>query len=372
MTFLVIAVLIPATLAAGYYFAFTILGMWKPRTIRGPERTFAVLIPAHDEEPSIAATVASVLLSDYPKEKIHVLVVADNCTDRTADVAWAAGAVCFERDNLEERGKGFALAFGIPLALRTGAAAVVILDADAVLDSQALRTFDTALQTSPAVQAAVVSRNPTAGPTTLVTAVGTAIDNAVDAGRTRLGRPVTLRGNGMGFARELLERHPWTEFGLTEDAEYTVRLHAVGIRVAFRPDAIVRSEAPASVDALTTQRRRWRAALRVPGQNWVLRFLSSKPLVLGQLIGTILIVLALAAWLPIEVAVGVLSWCGLLIAMTGLVYLRAILETGVAFRSVCGASSIRTVSRLGWLTLGAAFDHGRTWQRTPRVTELVR
>lgn len=64
---------------------------WKRSEKKG---RIAYLIPAHNEEDVIYDTVHSILESqNYPREKFDVFVVADNCTDRTAELAEKAGAV---------------------------------------------------------------------------------------------------------------------------------------------------------------------------------------------------------------------------------------------------------------------------------------
>src|SRR5690349_8138955 len=64
---------------------------------------FLVAIPAHDEEMGIAATVRSCLNLDYPAELFEVVVIADNCTDRTADAACNEGATVIRRDDLTRK-----------------------------------------------------------------------------------------------------------------------------------------------------------------------------------------------------------------------------------------------------------------------------
>ena len=71
---------------------------------------FDVIVPAHDEEQNIAATVVSLLAVDYPRNRFRVVVVADNCTDKTAERAREAGADVIERVDATKRGKGYALA----------------------------------------------------------------------------------------------------------------------------------------------------------------------------------------------------------------------------------------------------------------------
>ena len=368
---LAILVLIPATLAAGYYFFLTTLGWWPRRRDKsqGAKHSFAILIPAHNEEQSISATIGSIYRSDYPSDRIRVFVVADNCTDRTAAIARAAGTECLERSDFHNRGKGYALAFGIPEALKTRANVVLILDADCELEPDTLKVLDASLATgSQVVQAAVVTRNPDDGPTGQVTALGLTIDNAVDAGLAKLGRTTQLRGSGMALTRDVLERLPWTDYGLTEDAEYTARLTSAGICIVFAGDAIVRSEAPAGMIAFRIQRRRWRAALRIETRSFLARWLSSKPLVLAQLGLTYLVVGVLVNWMSFEMASLVLTWCGLLTVLTSVVYFRAIGRTDVAIGGLAGIVRIAgVVGRLGWMTLGVIFERGRTWQRTPRT-----
>src|SRR3954451_24665570 len=64
---------------------------------------FQVVIPAHDEEAGIAATVRSALALDYPRDLFDVVVIADNCHDGTAELARQEGAIVIERTNESER-----------------------------------------------------------------------------------------------------------------------------------------------------------------------------------------------------------------------------------------------------------------------------
>src|SRR5258708_38764066 len=83
----------------GYLAALALLS-WEAEVPAsdGSEKTrFDVIVPAHDEELGIAATVESLLAVDYPAELRRVLVVADNCGDATAARARDAGAVGLAR-----------------------------------------------------------------------------------------------------------------------------------------------------------------------------------------------------------------------------------------------------------------------------------
>ena len=98
----------------------------------GPAMQITVLIPAHEEELVLAATLESLKLQDYPPRLLEILVVADNCTDATAQIARDYDATVLERFNAEERGKGYALDWAIAqlLARPEPPEAVVIVDAD--------------------------------------------------------------------------------------------------------------------------------------------------------------------------------------------------------------------------------------------------
>ena len=60
---------------------------------------FALLIAARNEENVIGNLLDSIKLQKYPKELIDIFVVADNCTDSTADIARKKGTIVFERTN---------------------------------------------------------------------------------------------------------------------------------------------------------------------------------------------------------------------------------------------------------------------------------
>lgn len=88
----------------------------------------AVLVPAHNEERGISSTVLSIKRELSPDD--HLVVIADNCTDKTAPVAGKAGAEVVVRNNACQRGKGFALEAGLRHILGQRPEVVVFVDAD--------------------------------------------------------------------------------------------------------------------------------------------------------------------------------------------------------------------------------------------------
>ncbi|MEO6118556.1 MAG: glycosyltransferase family 2 protein, partial [Methylotenera sp.] len=106
-------------------------------TIISNEISIAVLIPAHNESSGIIATLNSI--RSQLKSKDRLLVVADNCDDDTAAVALANGAEVIERHDTTKRGKGFALDFGIHYLSQNPLDVVIIIDADCILEANALK-----------------------------------------------------------------------------------------------------------------------------------------------------------------------------------------------------------------------------------------
>jgi GT2 family glycosyltransferase len=365
--------LVPASGAALYYFALTLLGWTTPRpTADGPPHLHVtVLIPAHDEERTVPDAIRSVAASVYPADLLRVVVVADNCTDGTAAVVRGLGAACVERFDAGHRGKGFALALGFDRILETPTDVVMVVDADCELSPLAVRRLVATLEAGADVaQSSVITRNPQVLPAGLIAGVGGQLENAVAAGLDRLGYPTGLRGTGMAFRRAVLEAHPWDAYGLTEDAEYAGRLRRAGVAVRFVLDAEVRSEAPPTAAAFGTQRERWRAALFTPGFGIVHKLLSSKPLVLAHLAATLAGVVAALPWLPTGRGEVAAVWAGALVLLTALPYLYAIrrgdYETGGFVGMV---RSVVLTARLVLVTVGSFKPRDRGWQRTLRVAE---
>ena len=77
------------------------------------------------------------------------------------------------------------------------------------------------------------------------------------AGRSALGLPCDLTGNGMLLSSELLRAHPWDAFTSAEDLEYTVNLRLAGVRPVFAGGAILHSPSAPSAEAATHQQLRW-------------------------------------------------------------------------------------------------------------------
>lgn len=251
---------IPVLVIAGYLFFLTVAAKRLPPLDGDPPSVrFDIIVPAHDE-PSIASTVENLLAVDYPKDLRRVIVVADNCTDDTAQRARGAGATVLERVDAERRGKGYALAYAFERSIGDGVAdAVVVVDADTVVSNNLLRAFAGRFtRGAVAVQAEYGVSNPMASWRTRLMVIALALFHTLRSlARERLGLSAGLRGNGMAFSIDLLREVPHEAFSIVEDLEYGIRLGYAGYRVHYAPEAHVYGEMVSSENASRSQRRRW-------------------------------------------------------------------------------------------------------------------
>jgi len=280
MTLLGFALAIPALLVSGYLFLLA-LASWRRRVPAGGSGIrFDVIVPAHDEEAGIARTVRSLLATDYRAGLRRVIVVADNCRDRTAVRAEAAGARVLVRIDPERRSKGHALAFAFAHSLREGFAdAVVIVDADTVVTPNLLRAFAGRLAGGVrAVQARSAVLNVDDSWRTRLMQLGLSLFNDLRSlARENLGLSCGLRGNGMCLHASLLREHPWDAFSIVEDLEYGISLGLAGIRVAYAHEAQARSTMVSSANAASAQRRRWELGRLAIGRKFVAPLLRQAP-----------------------------------------------------------------------------------------------
>ena len=99
------------------YYVFVVLTRKPKQLVAKKNHKFAVVISARNESAVIGQLIHSIKVQNYPSELIDVFVIADNCTDNTADVAREAGATVFPRFNSEQVGKGYALDYGFNVIL---------------------------------------------------------------------------------------------------------------------------------------------------------------------------------------------------------------------------------------------------------------
>jgi cellulose synthase/poly-beta-1,6-N-acetylglucosamine synthase-like glycosyltransferase len=252
---------IPAIAACLYLLGLTILSAALPLLPASSRKLrFDVIVPAHNEESVIAEAVASLKRIDWPADQFRVVVVADNCTDATVEIAAAAGAHVMQRRDLDNRGKGYALDFAFKASRgRQWADAVVVVDADAQVSPNILEAFARRIERGEqAVQAHYGVSNTNASWRTRLLSIAKAAFHIVRSrGRERLELSCGIRGNGWCVTHALLDQVPYRAFSLTEDLEYGIALGMAGFRVAYADEAHSDAEMVSGEKDSRKQRQRW-------------------------------------------------------------------------------------------------------------------
>jgi cellulose synthase/poly-beta-1,6-N-acetylglucosamine synthase-like glycosyltransferase len=252
---------VPAVAASLYLLVLTVLSAPLPLPRPSARRLrFDVIVPAHNEESVIGAVIASLRRIDWPAEQFRVVVVADNCSDATAEIAAAAGAHVMQRVDKENRGKGYALDFAFKASrARNWADAVVVIDADAEVSPNILESFACRIERGEhAVQAHYGVSNKNASWRTRLLSIAKASFHIVRSrGRERLGLSCGIRGNGWAVTHKVLDQVPYKAFSLTEDLEYGIDLGMAGFRVAYADEAHSDAEMVSGEKDSRKQRQRW-------------------------------------------------------------------------------------------------------------------
>lgn len=224
-----------------------------------PITRFCILIPAHNEEMYLNRLLDSCNKQNYPKTMYRCVVIADNCTDRTALIAKQSGATCLVRTDLSNIGKGHTLKWALEQYDFRSFDAVVVIDADSIAGPDLLRQLDISIAKGERIiQCYNGVANPSESWFTRLMNVSRTIGNEImQPGKRKLGFTSYLMGNGMCFTVEILSKYGWNAFTVGEDWEYYARLVFEGEFVGFARDARVYHQESYNLKQATTQRIRW-------------------------------------------------------------------------------------------------------------------
>ncbi len=257
-------------LCYAYQFFYIIVSLVKKKRkhINPPkEHKFAVLISARNEEKVITELIKSIKAQDYPSDLITVFTVADNCTDKTAELAEAESAVVYARENKNEIGKGHALKYLLECINRDYGSdtfdAFFVFDADNVLTPNYITEMNKTY--SDGYKALTSYRNSknygdnwiSAGYSLWFLREAKYLNNS----RMILGSSCAISGTGFMIDSSLLKnkdgRLDWGYFLLTEDIEFTVSNICDGVKIGYCDDAEFFDEQPITAKQSLRQRLRW-------------------------------------------------------------------------------------------------------------------
>ena len=233
----------------------------KPLKISKDHR-FMAIIPAHNEETVVANLVESLKKQNYNKELYDIYVIADNCTDNTAQVAREAGAIVYERYHVSKKTKGHALDWFLQQKIEENAPydAFFVFDADNIVDPDFIKNMNKKLcQGEEVVQGYRDIKNPTDSWITAGYAIFYwTMHRFYHLARYNLGLSPLLNGTGFMVRFDVVKPEGGLKtVTLTEDIEFSLKRIIKGKRLGWATDAIVYDEQPVGFKQSWSQRSRW-------------------------------------------------------------------------------------------------------------------
>lgn len=223
---------------------------------------YAVLIAARNEEAVIGKLIESIAAQDYPSERITVFVVADNCTDNTAEISRTLGAVCYERFDDTHRTKGFALKYLVDCIHRdygkNAFEGYFIFDADNLLKKDFISRMNDAFDAGEKI---ITSYRATKNFDQNWISASYAIHwlrtiRNEHRARSLFRLATRIQGTGFLFAGEVIE-DGWNYTGLTEDRAFCADAVARGYKISYNHEAQFYDEQPVNIKIAMRQRIRW-------------------------------------------------------------------------------------------------------------------
>lgn len=225
---------------------------------------YAVLISARNEENVIGNLIDSLRQQTYPSELIDIWLVADNCTDNTAQVVRSMGCHVVERFNKEEIGKGYALTYLFNYLNERGYTetydAYFVFDADNKLDKHYVEEMNKAFHSGFRI---LTSYRNSVNLSDNWVSSGSALwfireSRFLNNSRMLFGSSCHVGGTGFMFSKDVMKRNKgWKFHLLTEDLEFTMDSMLHGDRVGYCGSAVLYDEQPVTFSQSWRQRLRW-------------------------------------------------------------------------------------------------------------------
>ncbi len=246
-----------------FYIAVPFFKKDKPHKTEKANK-FAVLISARNESAVIKNLLDSIKAQTYSKELVDVFVVADNCTDNTAEIARECGVNVYERFNKINVGKGYALNYMLKNIDREYGLdsydGYIVFDADNVLDPNYIEEMNKTF--SDGYEIITSYRNSKNYGDTWISA-GYALwflreSKYLNYSRMLLDTSCAISGTGFMFSKNIAKRlGGWKYYLLTEDIEFTVDHVINDYSIGFCKNAVLYDEQPSEFKQSVRQRMRW-------------------------------------------------------------------------------------------------------------------
>ncbi len=236
--------------------------------------TCSILIPAHNEEKVIAATIESMLKLEYPKDRLQIIVINDGSKDATKSIIeqYAAKDARVQLFDIPkgEGGKGKSRTLNLGIKQAKGDV-IAIYDADNTPDKDSLRYLVAQLLLHKELGAVIgkfrtVNKNATLL-TRFINIETLSFQSMLQAGRWQMHGISTLPGTNFVMWHHIIKKlGGWDEEALTEDSELSIRIYEAGYKIKFIPYAVTYEQEPQQWGTWIKQRMRW-----VRGNNYVVK-----------------------------------------------------------------------------------------------------
>lgn len=249
--------LVPATVLF-VEVTFSLRRIGASLTIGRERRRAAVLMPAHNEALVITTSLRSIMPQLVGSDRL--VVVADNCSDRTAAVVRSEGVEVVVRSEPMRRGKGYALDFGVRYLEQDPPEVVVVIDADCLVTAGSIDTLVRLCAASQRpVQALHLMRAAKgAGLRTRIAEFAYVVKAQVrPTGLHRMGLPCQLAGTGMAFPWACISNASLATGHIAEDLKIGIEVARIGSPPLFCPEALLTSALAATSEGSQSQRTRW-------------------------------------------------------------------------------------------------------------------
>ena len=260
-----------------YKTVYFLIGIFFTRKFKPAKNKhkYAIVVAARNEEAVIGNLLDSIKKQDYPSELLTTFVVADNCTDKTADIVRSKGAICYERFDNEHKTKGFALQYLFEKIEedygRMNFEGYFVFDADNLLQIDYISRMNDSFDAGEKI---ITSYRNTKNFDENWIASTYAL-HWIRSIRTRhrarsvLRLATNIQGTGFLFSNEIV-KDGWKYTSLTEDRALTADAVAQGYRISYNDEAMFYDEQPTSLKIALRQRLRW-------SKGHLLAFLETGP-----------------------------------------------------------------------------------------------
>ncbi|MFA9423260.1 MAG: glycosyltransferase family 2 protein [Sedimentibacter sp.] len=223
---------------------------------------FAVVIAARNERAVISQLINSIKQQKYPEELVDIYVVADNCTDDTAEVARSSGATVFERFNRQSIGKGYALDFAFKLIMRLNKnyEGYFVFDADNLLDENYIAEMNAVFDNGYKI---ITSYRNSKNYDTNWLSAGYSLwflreAKYLNNARMILNTGCAVSGTGFMVGDDIIRKNNgWKHHLLTEDIEFSIDNAIQGEKIGYCGKAVLYDEQPYIFEQSWNQRLRW-------------------------------------------------------------------------------------------------------------------